>query len=124
MTQSTLSRFDFAVDGLFSAANKHVVLEVYVLKAEKMSKHMDLSYFEKHHIAIARWQCHRVSAEAALVGCSQSEVVGTYQKRSKEGKPMNWLQVHGHGQQRLTDASRDRSLVCVFRSNSYRSLNC
>ncbi|XP_065118090.1 fibroblast growth factor receptor 1-A-like isoform X1 [Paramisgurnus dabryanus] len=55
---------------------------LYVLEAGKM----DLSDFDKGQIVMAIRLGQSISKTAALVGCSQSAVVSTYQKWSKEGK--------------------------------------
>ncbi|MBN3306880.1 MYH16 protein, partial [Amia calva] len=71
--------------------------------------------FDKGQIVMVRRLGQSISKTAALVGCSWSAVVSTYQKWSKEGKAVNRRQ--GHGRPRLTDARGERRLACVVRSN-------
>ena len=65
------------------------ILKVDVLEAVKMFKRKDLSNFDKGQIVIARQLGQSLSKTTALVGCSWSAVVSTYQKWSKEGKALN-----------------------------------
>ncbi|KAK3521036.1 hypothetical protein QTP86_025032 [Hemibagrus guttatus] len=71
------------------AASEHFVLKVDVLEAGKMDKCKDLSEFDKGKIVMARPLDQSISKTAALVGCSWSAVVSTYQKWSKEGTVVN-----------------------------------
>ncbi|MBN3303181.1 PRDM9 methyltransferase, partial [Amia calva] len=75
----------------------------------------DLSDFDKGHIVMASRLGQSISISTALVVCSRSAVVSTYQKWSKEGKAVN--RQHGHGQPRLIDARGERRLARVVRSN-------
>lgn len=80
-----------------------------------MGKRKDLSDFDKGQIVMARRLGQSISKTAALVGCSRSAVVSTYQKWSKEGKAVNHRQ--GRGRPRLIDARGERRLARVVRSN-------
>ncbi|KAG9346225.1 hypothetical protein JZ751_008050 [Albula glossodonta] len=80
-----------------------------------MGKRKDLSDFDKGQIVMARRLGQSISKTAALVGCSRSAVVSTYQKWSKEGKAVNRRQ--GHGRPRLIDARGERRLARVVQSN-------
>lgn len=80
-----------------------------------MGKRKDLSDFDKGQIVMARRLGQSLSETAALVGCSRSAVVSTYQKWSKEGKAVNRRQ--GHGRPRLIDARGEQKLARVVRSN-------
>ncbi|KAI1887120.1 hypothetical protein AGOR_G00202860 [Albula goreensis] len=80
-----------------------------------MGKRKDLSDFDKGQIVMARRLGQSISKTAALVGCSRSAVVSTYQKWYKEGKAVNRRQ--GHGRPRLIDARGERRLARVVRSN-------
>nr|XP_055063695.1 fibroblast growth factor receptor 1-A-like isoform X2 [Misgurnus anguillicaudatus] len=71
------------------------------LQAGKTGKRKDLSDFDKGQIVMARRLGQSISKTAALVGCSQSAVVSTYQKWSKEGKEVEKQQ--GHGRPRPND---------------------
>ncbi|MBN3309194.1 E2AK2 kinase, partial [Amia calva] len=73
-----------------------------------MGKRKDLSVFDKGQIVMARRLGQSISKTAALVGCSRSAVVSTYQKCSKEGKAVN--RRRGHGRPRLIDARGERRL--------------
>ena len=59
---------------------------------------------------MARRLDQSISKTAALVGCSQSEVVSIHQKWSKEGTAVNNQQ--GHGLPRLTGAGSKVWSVC------------
>ncbi|MBN3311017.1 TXIP1 protein, partial [Amia calva] len=85
-----------------------------------MGKRKDLSDSDKGQIVMARRLGQSISKTAALVGCSRSAVVSTYQKWSKEGKAVNQRQ--GHGRPRLIDARGERRLACVVRSNAYQEV--
>ncbi|MBN3298950.1 NXF1 factor, partial [Amia calva] len=80
-----------------------------------MGKRKDLSDFDKGQIVMARRLGQSISKTAALVGCSRSAVVSTYQKWSKEGKAVNRRQ--GHGWPKLIDARGERRLVRYVQSN-------
>ncbi|KAM8960365.1 LOW QUALITY PROTEIN: uncharacterized protein RCH25_036055 [Pelodytes ibericus] len=80
-----------------------------------MGKGKDLSDFDKDQIVMARLLGQSISKTAALVGCSRSAVVSTYQKWSKEGESVNRRQ--GHGRPRLIDTRGERRLARVVRSN-------
>ncbi|MBN3307699.1 PTH1R protein, partial [Amia calva] len=80
-----------------------------------MDKRKDLSDFDKGQIVMTRRLGQSISKTAALMGCSRSAVVSTYQKWSKEGKAVNRRQ--GHGRPRLIDARGERRLAHVVRSN-------
>ncbi|KAM8882716.1 uncharacterized protein ACB058_002375 isoform 3-T6 [Synchiropus picturatus] len=74
-----------------------------------MGKRKDLTDYDKGQIVMARRLGQSISNTAALVGCSRSVVVSTYQKWSKEGNPVNRRQ--GHGRPRLSDSRRERRLA-------------
>lgn len=80
-----------------------------------MGKCKDLSDFDKGQIVMARRLGESISKTAALVGCSRSAVVLTYQKWSKEGQPVNRRQ--GHGRPRLIDADGEQKLAHVVQSS-------
>lgn len=80
-----------------------------------MGKCRDLSDFDKGQIVMARCLGESISKTAALVGCSRSAVVLTYQKWSKEGQPVNRRQ--GHGRPRLIDADGEQKLAHVVQSS-------
>ena len=62
-----------------------------------MGQRKDVSDFDKGQIVMARQLDQSISTTAALVGCSRSAVVRTYQKWSKEGKPVNRRQGQTQG---------------------------
>ena len=62
-----------------------------------MGQRKDVSDFDKGQIVMARRLGQSISRTAALVGCSRSAVVRTYQKWSKEGKPVNRRQGQTRG---------------------------
>ena len=64
-----------------------------------MGQRKDVSDFDKGQMASAgiRRLGQSISRTAALVGCSRSAVVRTYQKWSKEGKPVNRRQGQTRG---------------------------
>ena len=86
-----------------------------MLEPEKMGKREDLTDFDKGRIVMARRLGLSISMTASLVGCSRSAVVRTYQKWSKEGKPVNRRQ--GHGRPRLIDVHGEQRLAHVVQSN-------
>ena len=83
--------------GYIKHESKNVVLRVDVIEAGKMGKCKDLSDFDKGQIVMARWLGQSISKIAALVRCSWSAVVSTYQKWSKEGKAKNRRKGHDRG---------------------------
>ena len=99
--------------GIYYAANERSVFEVDVLEAGKEGKRKDLNNFEKGQIVIARQQSKNISKTAGLVGFCQCAVVSSYQKWSKERKPVNRQQ--GHGCPRLIHAHGERRLARLVR---------
>ena len=79
-----------------------------------MGKCKDVSDFDKGQIVMARRLGQSISKTAALVGCSRSAVVRTYQKWSKEGKTS---EPATGSDPRLIDAPGERRLARVVRSN-------
>ena len=63
----------------------------------EMGQRKDVSDFDEGQIVLARRSGQSISSTAALVGCSQSAVVRTYQKWSKEGEPLNRWQGQTRG---------------------------
>ena len=62
-----------------------------------MVKRKDVSDFDKGQIVMSTRLGQSISRTAALVGCSRSAVVRTYQKWSKEGKLVNRQQGQTRG---------------------------
>lgn len=85
-----------------------------------MGKRKDLSDFDKGQIVMAKRLGQSNSQTAALVGCSRSAVIRTYQIWSKEGKPSNRRQ--GHGRPRLIDAQGEQRLALVVQSNAWATV--